>query len=295
MGRQNFLKSAAFFLALTSAVALAAQETAPAPAPAEQNPPGIPEAVGPVVVEAPQPMGSENDVYCFGYVGPPVERFNGMIISGDAAYEQSSFMFQDVVYSDNDGSLRAGDEYWLVSPMDEVVDITNGQSMGRFYQYLGRAKALCVKDKSAILEIVFACTDVPIGSFVKPFDPIPVPLARRTKMLDNCDEPSGRRVGAIIYSRDSVEGLFTGADVIINLGADAGLNPGDFLTIFRFAVPREFDIAANGELRPYRANLEPPRTVLGEAAVLTVGDHTSTVQIVSGSHAMQLGDSVEIK
>ena len=295
MAWQNFLKSAAFFLVVGCAAALAAQETAPPPPPLEQNPPGIPEAVGPVVVEAPQPMGSENDVNCFGYVGMPVEQFNGMIISGDAVYEQSSFIFQDVVYSENDGSLRAGDEYWLVGPMDEVVDFTNGQSMGRFYQYLGRAKALCVKDKSAILEIVFACTDIPIGTFVKPYEPIPVPLARRTKMLNNCDEANGKRVGSIIYSRDSVEGLFTGADVIINMGADAGLNPGDFLTIFRFAVPREFDIASNGDLRPYRANLEPPRTVLGEAAVMTVGDHTATVQIVSGSHAMQLGDNVEIK
>ena len=292
MRRQHFLKTAAFSLILASAAALSAQ---PAPAnPPDQNPPAIPEAVGPVVVDAPQPMGSENDVNCFGYVGNPVERFNGMIISGDAVYEQSSFLYQDIVYSENDGTLRAGDEYWLVSPMDTVYD-TNGQSLGRFYQYLGRAKALCVKDKSAILEIVFACTDIPIGSFVKPFDPIPVPLARRTKLLTNCDDPNGKRVGSIIYSRDSVEGLFTGADVIINMGTDAGLNPGDFLTVFRYAVPREFDIASNGDLRPYRANLVPPRTVLGEAAVMTVGDHTATVQIISGSHAMQLGDNVEIK
>jgi hypothetical protein len=240
-------------------------------------------------------MGSENDVVCFGYVGEAVERFPAMVISGDAVYEQSSFMFQDIVYTENYGDVTPGDEYWLVAPMDEVVDLTNGKSMGRFYQYLGRARALCVKDRTAILEIVFACTEIPIGSFLKPYEPIPVPLARRTKMLGNCDPPSGNRVGAIIYSRDSVEGLFTGADVIINMGADAGLNPGDFLTVFRYAVPREFDIASNGDLRPYRANLPPPRTILGEAAVLTVGDHTATVQIVTGSHAMQLGDNVEVK
>ena len=294
MARQHFLKTAAFSLVLISSSALFAQATPAAANPPEQNPPPIPEAVGPAVVEAPQPMGSENDVYCFGYVGEPIEKFSGMVISGDAVYEQSSFLFQDIIYSENDGSLRAGDEYWLVSPMDEVFG-TNGQLMGRFYQYLGRAKALCVKDKSAILQIVFACTDIPIGSFVKPFDPIPVPLARRTKMLNNCDDPSGKRVGAIVYSRDHVEGLFTGADVVVDMGADAGLNPGDFLTVFRYAIPREFDIAANGDLRPYRANLEPPRTILGEAAVMTVGDHTATAQIVSGTHTMQLGDNVEIK
>ncbi len=299
MLRQNLLKSASFLLALGLAGLAAAQAPPPAeaeqPAPAEQNPPPIPEAVGPAVVEAPQPMGSENDVSCFGYIGDTVERFSGMIISGDAVYEQSSFVFQDIVYTENTAAINAGDEYWIVSPMDVVIDPTNGQTVGRFYQYLGRAKALCAKDQTAILEITFACTDIPIGSFIKPYDPIPVPLARRTKMINNCDPPSGNRVGAIIYSRDSVEGLFTGADVIVNIGADAGLNPGDFLTIFRYAIPREFDIAANGDLRPYRANLAPPRTILGEAAVLTVGDHTATAQIVTGSHAMQLGDSVEIK
>jgi len=147
----------------------------------------------------------------------------------------------------------------------------------------------------AILEITSTCTDVPIGTMLKPFDPIPVPLARRSAVLTNCDEPSGKRVGTIVLSRDRVETLSTGTDVIIDIGVDASLSPGDFLTIFRYAVPHEFDIDFNGELKSYRADIAPQRTVLGELAILTVGDHTATAQIVSMSHAMEVGDLVEIK
>jgi hypothetical protein len=245
-------------------------------------------------VSAPQPMGAEADVNCFGYVGPENEAFVGSVVSGDAVYEQSAFSFQDVVYASN-GGIRAGDDYWLIAPRDEVFDIPGGEPLGRFTQYVGKAHALCVKDQVAILEITATCTDVPIGTMIKPFDPIPVPLARRTPLLTNCDPSSGKRVGTIVLSRDGVEELSNGTDIVIDIGADAGLSPGDFLTIFRYAVPHQFDIDFNGELRTYRADMVPARTVLGELAILTVGDRTATAQIISMTHAMEIGDLVEIK
>jgi hypothetical protein len=245
-------------------------------------------------VDAPQPMGAEADVNCFGYLGYENEAFVGSVVSGDAVYEQSAFSVNDVVYATN-GGVRAGDDYWLLAPKNEVFDIPNGNPLGRFVQYIGKAHALCVKGDVAILEITSACTDVAIGATLKPFDPIPVPLARRTAMITNCDEPSGKRVGTIVFSRDGVETLASGTDVIIDIGADAGLAPGDYMTIFRFAVPHTFDIDFNGELRSYTAEIAPPRTVLGELAILTVGDHTATAQIVNLTHSMEIGDLCEIK
>lgn len=277
MGRQNLRKTAAFCLALV-ALLLARPGSA---------------QIG--TTDAPQPMGSENDVLCFGYVGPHNEQFVGSLISGDAVYEQSSFGFQDLVYAENLGGIRAGDEYWFVTPQDEVFDSATGRSLGEFYQYRGYAKALCVKGQAAILEILFACSDIPIGSRVKPYEPIPVPLARRTELVSECEDPSGKASGVLIYSRDGVESLTTGDDAIVNLGTGAGISPGDFLTIYRYASPREFDIDANGSLHSYRANLVPPRTILGEAAVLTVGDESATVHIVYATHAIALGDLVEVK
>ena len=245
--------------------------------------------------DAPQPMGSENDVLCFGYVGPFNEEFVGSLISGDAVYEQSSFGFQDIVYAENLGGIRAGDEYWFITPQDEVFDSTSGRSLGQFYEYRGYAKALCVKGQAAILEVLFACTDIPIGARLKPYEAIPVPLARRSELVSECEDPSGKVSGALIYSRDGVESLTTGNDAIVNIGASAGISPGDFLTIYRYASPREFDIDANGRLVSYRANLVPPRTILGEAAVLTVGDQSATVHVIYATHAIALGDLVELK
>ena len=244
---------------------------------------------------APQPMGSENDVYCFGYVGAASESFPGIIFSGDSAGDQSSFFLDDIVYARADATMKAGDEYWIVTQQDPIVDPLSGEYLGMFYQYRGRARALCVKGENAILQIVAACTDIPVRSSLKPFEPIPVPLARRTLPVTVCDEPNGKRVGEIVFSRDHVEGIGTGQDVIISLGADSNLSPGDFLTIFRYQLPREFDITAAGTLDTRQIVTTLPRTILGEAAVLTVGDRTSTVQIISTDRAMQLGDRVEIK
>jgi len=246
-------------------------------------------------VQAPQPVGYENDVHCFGYVAPDDRSFLGAVVSGDAVYEQSAFSTGDIVYVDEAGGVQAGDEYWFVSPMQEVEDPVKGGEIGRFFQYLGYGKALCVKEGTAILQIEFACTDVPLGVFIEPFEPIPVPLARSGAPLTGCDPPNGKPVGTIVYSRDDVLMLGIGSDVVLNIGEDAELSPGDFLTVFRYARPPDFDIAANGELVAQRKALVIPRTVLGEAAILTVRDNTSTARIVSMSHAMQLGDQVEVK
>lgn len=244
---------------------------------------------------APQPMGYENDVYCFGYVGGPNEAFSGFIFSGDSVTEQSTFMNDDIVYAENDGGIRAGDEYWIISQQDPVIDPVTGEYLGVFYQYRGRARALCVKDSTAILQIVFACTDVPLNSTLKPFEPIPVPLARRTLPATVCDEPNGKATGAIVMARDGVQSLGTGHDVIVDLGADANLSPGDFVTVFRYQLPREFDITAAGTLQPRHVDAKLPRTILGEAAVLTVGDHTATLRITSAQRMIRVGDRVEIK
>jgi hypothetical protein len=245
--------------------------------------------------EAPVPVGYENDVYCFGYVGAPSEKFSGVIISADAIAEQVDYFEGDVIYADSPGGVRAGDEYWLLSPQEELLDPSTGDDLGMFYQYRGRARALCVKGEVSILQIVFACTDIPRGTMLKPFEPIPVPLARHTLAMGICDDPNGKRVGHIVYSRDGVYGLAAGYDVIVNMGADANLSPGDFLTVFRYSVPPEADISTTGQLYAMRTDIAFPRTLLGEAAVLTVGDHTSTVRITGSQRSMEVGDLVEIK
>ena len=80
----------------------------------------------------------------------------------------------------DDRGLKPGDEFWIVTPGDIVVppDLER-RPMGRFYQYRGRAVVVCIEGRTAIVRVTLACTDIPLGSFLKPYEPVPIPLGRR--------------------------------------------------------------------------------------------------------------------
>ena len=65
---------------------------------------------------------------------------------------------------------------------------------------------------------------------------------------------------------------------LVDLGADDGLYPGDFLTVFR-----------------KRNDSGTVRTLLGEAAVLWTKGKTCVAKITSMVDSMQAGDFVELK
>jgi hypothetical protein len=91
-----------------------------------------------------------------------------------------------------------------------------------------------------------------------------------------------------------------GADhtVLVDLGMADGVEPGDFLTIFRYAAGREYGIRPVGA---YWVNLPPPpgvdvpRTYLGEIAVLQVGDRWAVGRVTDSYRMIGVGDEVELK
>ena len=90
----------------------------------------------------------------------------------------------------------------------------------------------------------------------------------------------------------------TDTDVLVDLGLAQGLQPGDFLTIFRYAYGFEYGIKPQGT---YWVNLPPPdgraipRTYLGELAILSVGDRWATARVTDASRLIEVGDEVELK
>ncbi len=66
---------------------------------------------------APQPMGYESNVYCFGYVGAAREPFPFVTIGAESLIEQNDFITGDLMYLDGgvDRGLKEGDEFWLVT------------------------------------------------------------------------------------------------------------------------------------------------------------------------------------
>ena len=252
------------------------REAAPA------RPPMIERVVrAPRSVSGPLPIGVETDVYCSGYLGEASELFPGVVVSAEKEKNQTFFMQGDIVYLDigeRDG-VAAGMEFTVVRPRHavnkwgSVTDI-----VGRIYQTPGRVRVICAQERSAIAEISYSCMDVQVGDYVIPFEPAPVPLVRRTQLVTMCDTPNGKVTGHILETRLGETPVATDSVVYLDLGEADGLNPGDFLTVYR----------ASGRAAGVR-------TTLGEVSILTTRNRTSVAIVTIMSDGMGVGDSVELK
>jgi len=239
----------------------------------------------------PVALASEDDVYCYGYIGDPNEPMPNRI----AAWEDIEVRYQpgatrqeidgsqgDLVFIDGGTStgLAAGETYMLVVPRDLVQHPATRDVVGREYDYRGQVRILCADATQSRGLITQSCAEIPTGSRLKPLPQIPIPLARIPNLPAFCDPSSGKTNGYIISSQGGVwlESLGTGQLVQVNLGRDDQVQPGEFLTVFRDSNPGR-----------------PERQVLGELAVLTSESHTATAKIVLMRKAMRVGDRVEIR
>jgi hypothetical protein len=291
----------------------------PAPAPVQATPPEqrkeipggaiivapqtqtvVREGAPPTLEAAPQPLGYESDLHCFGYIGEPQETFAAKVIGAESIAEQIDYFTGDLLYVDagyNRG-LKVGDEFWVVTPEQIVVHPKTGKDMGRFYQYRGRAIVESIEGRAASVRVSTSCSDIPMGSFLKPYEPIPIPLARRSPLAAPGDPPSGKVKGHIVFTRDGVVAVGSDQAILVDLGTTEGIEPGDFLTIFRYSAGREYGIRPVGAYWvsvPPPPGVEIPRTYLGEISILQAGDHWAIGRVTDSYRLIEVGDEVELK
>jgi hypothetical protein len=235
----------------------------------------------PQIVTGPIPIGVEADVYCSGYLGEPAEVFPGAVVSAEKEKNQSFFMQGDIVYIDigeRDG-VRAGMEFTTIRPQHIVPKWgSEVEVVGRIYLTPSRLRVICAQERSSIAEISYGCFDTQIGDFILPFEPVPVPLVRRTQVATMCDTPNGKVIGHIVENRGAVTPVGTDSVVYLDLGEADGLSPGDFLTVYRPST-----------------RAQGVRTILGEASILTTRAQTSVAIITLMSDTIYIGDTVELK
>ena len=147
------------------------------------------------------------------------------VIGAENVAEQTDFTDHNLLYLDGgyDRGLKPGDEFWIVTPGDEVVHPVTGESMGRFYQYRGRAVVLCIEGRTAIVRVTLACTDIPLGSFLKAYEPIPIPLGPPSAGRGGLRSPQrkGARAASSTPATASSPSA-TDTDVLVDLGVAEG-------------------------------------------------------------------------
>jgi len=225
-------------------------------------------------------LGTEDDIYCFGYLDDSAESFPHKIMwSEDQGfkidYAQGEIMFIDAGSADG---VKAGDEFFVIRPATEVFHPDTDSSLGWFLSYMGRVRILCAQEQTSTIEIVLSCDGVRVGDSLKPFQPVPIPIARKTPPRTVCDPASGKARGEIVYVKDELVSFGQGHVVAINLGSEDGIKAGDFLTVF--------SVSPDDRL---------PRSVFGEVGVLTVEKHTATAKVLESRQNLWRGLSVEVK
>lgn len=253
---------------------------------------------------APVPLGSDSDVHCSGFIGAQDHPFAFSIIGSE--YENLApnlsaatgagitgvygrvdtvkldLDLGDILYLDGgvQGGMFPGDVYMVVEPDRKVSHPVTGKRVGIYHAYRGRVRVLSVQEETAIAEVVHACSPIHVGDRLQPFEPEPIPLARRLPMRGvNDPEPySQLHDGPAIVL--SAEGLVTlGQDhlVFIDRGSADEVTPGDIFTIYRLNSPRL------------------PPVVLGELAVLSVREATALAKITESRHSIYVGDRLGLK
>jgi hypothetical protein len=262
--------------ALCAGVGARAAQMPQTPPSKVERAPAAPPAISP-----PLPIGVEADVYCAGWLDDEAAVFPATVISAELIDSKKGFIEGDVLYIDagtNQG-LAAGQEFWIVRPERRVYrwgSVTD--VLGRIFLTPGRARIICAQENAAIAEIVLSCSDINIGDALLPFEPVPVPLVRRTAPSTSCDPETGKVNGHIADVQDAITPIHQNTVVFLDRGEEDGLVPGDFFTVFRIPI-REKSV----------------RIVLGEAAILMTRKKTSVAIITSMRDTMYVGDQVELK
>ncbi len=248
-------------------------------------------AIARLVAESrPLALGTESDIYCYGYIGDPNEPMPNYIQSHEnvdvkyvprAPQEMSAdATIGDLIFvgGDVNSGLVAGESYLVVQPAEIIVHPVTGASLGRQYDYIGQVRILCTEDGRSRAIVTQTCREIPIGARLKPIPQLPIPIARVPELAQWCDPPTGKTSGYIVDSREWDLGLVEGNLIQIDLGRDEGLQPGDFLTVSRPSERRD----------------QPP-AVLGQIGVLTTEARTSTAIVITARREMLIGDRVELR
>jgi hypothetical protein len=249
-------------------------------------------AVARVLPNNPIPLGTEADIFCYGYIGDPNEPMPNYVQSHEdvevkyllraTPQEPASAAPGDLIYIGGGAAtgLVAGETYIAVQPEELVVHPATGAVLGRQYNYIGQIRILCTDTQPGLSRgiVLEACREISIGARLKPMPQLPIPIARVPELPEWCDPPSGRTSGYIVDSREWDLGLVEGVLVQIDLGSDNQIQPGDFLTVFRPSILSD-----------------QPRVVLGELGVLTTESRTATAVIVRARREMLVGDQVEVR
>jgi outer membrane protein OmpA-like peptidoglycan-associated protein len=299
------MKKQGFALLVLSVWAIAQQPQQPS-APA-QTP--VKQSRGASVATTPTP----SDLYCSGFITTekiPEARY---VVGGLDTPHQSQYSSLTANIFVHGQGMKEGDRFEFVREVKDPdhFEAYSGQHRairysGRPYFELGYAKVIGVQKNIAILQPELSCAGIVPGDIAIPFVERPAPTFRNVT-LDRLAPPNGKAMGWIVMGNEFDDFLGSTQKAYLDIGADKGLQPGDYLRAVRTysylqQLPAEGLSFKATELedtqmrpRKVKATLsELPRRVLGDMIVLHVHPKSATVMVMTALETISVGDAVEV-
>ena len=246
----------------------------------EEEAPKVAQAPAPPAPPKPTPLADKEDLYCSGYIDADYRQPEMRIAGTDE--EKIGQAQGDVVYV-NRGSrdgVSVGSEYDVIRPISLVQDPETDKPMGTLVDRRGRIRVIAVQAGSATAEVSFSCVDIGKGDRLVPkWDP-DVPAGSPARPMDRYGtNPSGKAQGYVVAAPFNILAMGLGNVIQVSLGANAGLRPGDRISIYR----------------PNESGPDYARKLLGTGFVVTVRPASSAVKITESAREVYVGDRVEIQ
>jgi len=255
-----------------------------------------------------------SDIYCSGFVSKENIPTTHHILAGYESPHATQYNVHDLVYLTGTG-YAVGNRYSVLRKVEDPnrEQMFPGQhkllnSSGFEYADLGRVLVTRMEKESAVAEVEFSCQPLAPGDFLVPFQERPQVQFRAQKVKFEEFAPYSGTAGRIIGAKDFDQVLGNGAKIYVNIGANKGLRPGDYLRVTRnydpsdmnpvdtlsLIPPNREDTVKDGPKIGNKAGARLPYRGVGEVIVLSVMPETATAMITLSLEDMQVGDVVEI-
>jgi hypothetical protein len=282
----------------------------PPPAPAPEEPEAEPEEPAAPPLPPPPalvPVAVESDIYCSSYIEKDFQA-PALFIAEREEGAKTVLSTGDIVFlsqGSRDG-IAAGRYYSVAIPEHEVWHpVRKEDLLGTSVRTIGRVHVVAVQEASATAEIVGACDAIEVGSYLVPFEEVPVPLSSPVAFRTDDVEISGENPAYIVHVSDDKLSFGQGDMVNLDVGSADGVQPGDVFTVFRewggtveFGSARSYIEGQQLRAEEMRAEGEAPvysYVLLGQVVAIGVKENTSTGKVLVAVREMSVGDRVELR
>jgi hypothetical protein len=255
------------------------------------------------------------DIYCAGFVTKENIPTANHILAGIASPHAVRFSARDTIYLEGSGFV-VGNRYSVVRKVEDenLEELFVGQRAllkraGNEYADLGRVLVTYIDKNVAVAEVEFSCQPMAPGDVLVPFHEKDMVKYIPHREHFQRFAPYGGKAGRIIDGKEFDQLLGTGQKAYVNMGANQGLHPGDYLRVTRNYDPKTMpEVDAYSLASPYEQDeakdsvklkksdyKKLPYRGIGEMVVLSVTPETATVMITLALEDIQVGDVVEVQ